>query len=214
MSDTNHSFLSRFIFGIFLSGFVVVSTEANEPPVVGYGWASTILGKDTQESLMLGFELGFSSTLKSELKKTFPISKILRVMSDTSGSPLGAEKVARQLLLDPNLVFLTGFPSSHESLLVSNLVQNQNDTLVLFVASNHQDLSMRGPNVFSSGESMDQIAESFLQISKKRFGGKKALVISNPRAVYSVNLERAFINCLRMKIPSFIRQRDQAMKMF
>ncbi|MBY0369326.1 ABC transporter substrate-binding protein [bacterium] len=150
---------------------------------VGYGSATTVISAAYGENVFIGFELGFEKVLGRARAKD-----LLIVKQGTDKSLRGAVTVAEDLVKE-GAVFLVGFPVSHDALLVGDYAV-KNHIQSLFGGAAHSDLAKKGPEVLSSGSSMEHLVSQLEVFLKKQFAGKRGLAISNPYAVFSANQAR------------------------
>lgn len=177
----------RAILAIKLIMFTLPSQAA---PLIGYGSSDAVLPAKNQELFLMGFEVGLQSALKG---RKLPDLLVLDQVAD--GSQLGAIESARRLLAK-GIAILTGFPTSHEALLAARIAKDQG-VLTIFAAAGHSDLAKMGPNVFTTGESMNYAIQSTLDFIKLKFKSARGVVISNPYAVFSKNQEDMIVEYLR-----------------
>lgn len=147
---------------------------------IGYGTADSVAPKATQELVLMGFEAGFEKTIQKELNDDF-----IAVDFDIGGSPLGAIKSAERLI-KKGAQILTGFPTSHEALLVSKIAK-KNNIMVIFSSAGHSQLGKMGDDIYSVAESIDYAMNFKLKFMQDKFGKQKGLILINPKAVYSVS---------------------------
>lgn len=181
--------LKKTIQIISISLFV---TNSFASPIIGYGSSDSVLSAKNQELFIMGFEVGLQKVIKSK-----PLSELLVLDQVSNGSQLGAIGSAERLLAK-GVSLLVGFPTSHEALLAAK-VAKQKGVLAIFSGASHSDLAKMGSSVFTTGESMDFAVESTLQFMRKKFNGKRGLLISNPYAVFSTNQEDVFREILAKK---------------
>lgn len=161
-------------------------------PIVGYGSSDAVLSATDQEIFYMGFELGLKTMLKRKLPKDF-----LLVEHVQDRSSLGAAKSASHLI-KKGVSLIAGFPTSHEALLASEVGAKAN-ILSMASAAGHSKLAKMGPTVFTGGEAMGHVTGLFLDFIKKRFGGKRGLLVSNPNAVFSRDQETVILAALADK---------------
>lgn len=149
--------------------------------LVGYGSSDAVYPAKNQEFFYMGFNLGLK---KSEYKfKTSDID----TEQITDKKALSALRGSNALVArNKDLVVLAGYPTSHESLLVSK-VATKEKTVFLSAAGSHSDLSKQGSYVFSLGESLVSSQKSLLKYLKEEYQSKVGLVITNPIATFSVD---------------------------
>ncbi|MBI3535231.1 MAG: amino acid ABC transporter substrate-binding protein [Deltaproteobacteria bacterium] len=159
-------------------------------PVVGYGYATSVLPAKNQEAFLSGFELGFKKILGYEAFRTLVI-----VERDTTGSPAGAIKTLSRLQ-EKGVSLITGFPTSHEALQVADITKNTGQ-LTIFPSAGHSRLSSMGANIVTTGESMKGYVKQTTEFLMNKFKNKSGLMVYNPEAVFSVNQKDEFENYIR-----------------
>ncbi len=149
-------------------------------PIIGYGSSDAVLPAKNQELFYMGFELALRSTLDKRYGHD-----VLGISQVSDGSQLGAVRAAKELVAR-GAKFLVGFPTSHEALLASEVTSK---VPMLFIASGagHEKLGKMGNYVFSTGESMDYSVGTTMDFISSKFKNQKGLVVSNPRAIFSLN---------------------------
>ena len=189
----------RQIPGLILTSTLVVLSIAPQAegksrsapnPIVGYGCSDAVLHAKNQELFFMGFDLGFHKTLKDKSN-----SHILAVEKVSNGSLLGATASANQLA-QKGVRLLVGYPSSHEALLAAEVAKRQG-LLAIFAGAAHSRLASFGPNVYTTGESMDYEAERLAEFLKSKFSSQHGLLISTPYAVFSKDLDEALRSALK-----------------
>lgn len=148
--------------------------------ILGYGSSNAVLPAKDQELFSLGFEAGYRFETGSA-----PGPEMLTVRQDSSGSQLGALR-AFDDLVKSGAQIITGFPTSHEALLVAPLVASRK-LFALFPGASHSDLAKFGPYVFSTGETMQLCVDAALSFAQSKFGRSRGAVIVDPSAVYSLD---------------------------
>jgi ABC-type branched-subunit amino acid transport system substrate-binding protein len=162
---------------------------------VGYGFADSVLPAKNQELFYMGFETGFEKILGLGAVKKYVVLE-----RTTGGAALGAQRAADALITKFGVALMVGFPTSHEALLAGR-VASAKGVPAIFAGAGHSDLAKMGDMVFTTGESMAASVENMLSFISKNEKGKKGLVISNPRAVFSIDQETA-IKARMAKNPS------------
>ena len=157
-----------------------------ELPVFGYGSSDAVIPAKDQELFFTGFEAGFESVYGGKIPKG-----LIKIEHVYNGTQLGAIDGA-QRLLKQGVRSLIGFPTSHEALLVAKIA-SEAKVFALFPAASHSSLANYGPYVYSTGESTETSVVQALKFIKKRFAGKKGLVIYSPFAVYSKDQKDRFV---------------------
>lgn len=151
---------------------------------IGYGSANSVLDSSTLELVLGSFEIGLRQTLKDQSKRSLVLTEM-----DHSGSQLGALRVAKSLK-EKGAIVLVGFPSSHEAILASKY-GIQNDMWFFSSSAGHSELDALGAKVYSISESTVDAVRASLKHIKEHQGGKRGLVVINPKAVFSVNQDKA-----------------------
>ena len=178
----------------FLHLFVLLGIHVAEASsgMLGYGSSNTVIPVKDQENFYIGFETGFKNTYAKK-----PLNEFVIPLHISDGSPLGALKSADELL-KKNVIALLGYPTSHEALLAAKLA-SQKKKLSIFIAASHSKLAQMGPYIFTTGESMELQASTMLAFAEKKYQNKKALLIVNPEAAYSQNLNESFQKFINTK---------------
>ena len=170
--------ISSRLFGTIVLNFAAAFTV--QAAVVGYGSSNAVIPAKDQELFFLGFEAGFRFETGSR-----PNAETLVVRHDVTGSQLGAIRSFEELAkLDVPVI--TGFPTSHEALLVAPLIASKK-LFSLFPAASHSNLADFGPYVFSTGETMRDSVESALSFAQKTFDKSRGAVLVDSGAVYSTD---------------------------
>lgn len=181
---------------ILFVGLLLPSAAWSDKPIlVGYGWTTSVMNMDLLESFSLGFELGLSEHLDPKIKENYDL--ILHE-GDPSGSLVNAPKVAKSLV-DKGVLILSGFPNSHDALLVSDFTKAYPDLLTAFIGAGHEALAGKAENIFTTGESMKVGVRHMLDLVRNKFSERRGLVLVNPRAVFSVNQARVIKELLGEK---------------
>ena len=166
------------------------SSKQNTIGTIGYGSSTAIITAKIQEGFLMGFELGIRKILGLEKAR-----QIVRVNQVSSSSQLGALQSASELVRQ-NVASLFGFPGSHDALLAGDALATL-DLMAMFPGCNHNGLRELGPDVYTTGHSMDVEVESLLTFIERNFPGKRALVIINPTAAPSFK-SRSHISKVRL----------------
>ncbi len=167
---------------ISILSFALIGSAAHAA-LVGYGSSNAVIPAKDQELFSLGFEAGFRFETGSS-----PTVETLVVRHDTSGAQLGALRAAEELF-KANVQVITGFPTSHEALLVAPLVASKK-LFSLFPAASHSDLAKFGPYVFTTGETMRDCVSAALSFAQRNFGRSKGAVLVDSGAVYSFDQKK------------------------
>jgi len=167
---------------ITIVGLAVLGSSA-QAAIVGYGSSNAVIPAKDQELFSLGFEAGFRFETGAS-----PTVETLVVRHDTSGAQLGALRAVDELF-KANVQVVTGFPTSHEALLVAPLVASRK-LFSLFPAASHSDLAKFGPYVFSTGETMRDCVSAALTFAQRNFGQGKGAVLVDSGAVYSFDQKK------------------------
>lgn len=170
-------------FRITIIALLFIYSSTAGAKVIGYGWTSSTLPAKNQEWFYMGFELGFQDHYRYHEQP----QDVIRLVSDHSGSLSAAVPITEQLLRE-DVQVLTGFTTSHDALLATNILQKQNkEILTLYIGPGHSSLAHAGKDIYTTGESMEQTSLTMLDFTLRHFLGQRGLVISNVEAVFSVN---------------------------
>ena len=169
-------------FGTRLIATLMACTSiiAEATPIVGYGSSDAVLPAKNQELFYMGFDLA----LRANLDKRYG-HDILSVSQVSDGSQLGAVRAAKDLITQ-GAKFLVGFPTSHEALLAADIAIKA-PALLISSGAGHEKLAKLCNYVFTTGESMDYSVRTTMEFISKKFQGEKGLLVSNPRAIFSLN---------------------------
>ena len=152
-------------------------------PKIGYGSSNAVYPARNQEFFYMGYDLAMKSTGATKKAST-------DTMQITDAKALGAVRSANTLIArNPNLLALVGFPTSHEALLASKVAINK-DLFFLSAAGSHSSLATLGPNIYTLGEALQSSQHALLRYVSEKFPEQKGLVITNPKATFSLNQEK------------------------
>ena len=175
--------------------FFLISFEALAA-IVGYGSSDAVYPAKNQEFFYMGFNLGLKKSEYNFKTSDVDTEQITdkKALSALRGSNL---LIAR----NKDLVVLAGYPTSHESLLVSK-VATKEKTVFISSAGSHSSLSKQGSFVFSLGESLVSSQKSLLAYLLAKYPSKPGLVITNPRATFSVD-QKLLVQKMTREDPKF-----------
>jgi ABC-type branched-subunit amino acid transport system substrate-binding protein len=176
----HHRLTVNFPFGVLVALVGLCVAAPLPASIIGYGSSNAVIPAKDQELFSLGFEAGFRFETGSS-----PNLDTLIVRHDTTGAQLGSLRAFEELMKS-NVQVITGFPTSHEALLVAPLVASRK-LFSLFPAASHSDLAKFGPYVFSTGETMRDCVEAALTFAQKTFGKSRGAVLVDSSAVYSTD---------------------------
>ena len=168
---------------------------------IGYGSSDAVYPAKNQEFFYMGFNLGM------ELAGYKQLDTIVDNVRIADQKALGAIRGLKQLFeRNKDLSVVVGYPTSHEALLVSKLI-NQNQILFLSVAGSHSELGNMGPYVYTLGESLISAQSAVLKYKIATYAKKKGLIVVNPRATFSANQKALFLKMTKElkseQLPSF-----------
>ncbi|MEZ4816109.1 MAG: ABC transporter substrate-binding protein [Bdellovibrionota bacterium] len=167
------------IFVLLLTQTNFSYSAINTPElVIGYGSSDAVLPQKSQELWYRGFRLGYEKFAK---KPHRVIEKHI-----ITGEKLGAIEAAN-FLIQNNASLIIGFPTSHEALLTSQVVNKKTSIVSIYAGAGHAKLGSFGSNILTTGESMDLSVSTVVDFIVHTLKFKKGVVISNPHAVFSVN---------------------------
>jgi ABC-type branched-subunit amino acid transport system substrate-binding protein len=179
---------------VLASIFIIFESNA---ALIGYGSSDAVLPSKNQELFYMGFELGMQQYVN---RKTF--FDLVESIQISDGSHLGAQYAAKELMKNGAKI-LVGFPTSHEALLASKAIKS-NEIVSIFAGAGHSELGRMGPNVYTTGESMESSVRAALDFIKRKFSGKKGVLIGNPFAVFSKDQDSHFKKLIEETIYSKI----------
>ncbi len=159
---------------------------------IGYGSSTAIVTSRIQEGFLMGFRFGLQSVLKKD-----EVQQLLTINQVADGSQLGAIKSAVELI-DKKVSVLTGFPGSHDAILAASVARSAG-IMGIFVGANHNKLSELGPDIYTTGHSMNTEVLSILKFVEKKFPRQRGLVVFNSTAVASISQEVIFKQLLGTK---------------
>ena len=150
---------------------------------VGYGSSDAVYSAKNQEFFYMGFLLGLDKGL--DRGKRNEVLGQLKTAQIADGKHLSAVRSATKLV-DEGVSVVSGFPTSHEALLAAKVARDK-DRIFISAAAAHSDMATLGKNIFTLGESVTKSKKALIQFVSQKLPGKKGLLLSNERFVFSVN---------------------------
>lgn len=157
---------------------------------VGYGSSDAVYSAKNQEYFYMGFSFAMERFLEERYKSELSNILVSEQLSDKK--QLSAIRAAKKLI-SSDVVALTGFPTSHEALLVAPLAK-ENDILFISAAAAHSKISEYGPNVYTLGESVLKSKIELINFIKNKLNNpNQGVLITDKQAVFSVNQSNLLI---------------------
>lgn len=182
MNLTNLKSLSLLFISIF-----PCTVKANNDGKVLYGSSAYALPPNVHESVYSGFLLALKNNLSRE-----DISKYITQDQRNGASALEASDII-QSHLNENLEAVFGFPSTHESQLVSSVIKEKK-ILTVFASSTNSNIKDLSDNIYSTSEDPRITNNQFAQLIKEKYNNKKGLIIYYQENFFSLDQKSVWQN--------------------
>jgi len=157
---------------------------------IAYGYAPNVIPAEKQKQFYSGFQFGLKKAYQAFKPSETPCSSYSNVQitfkHGTTKNPLEALNVAKELTKESPL-FIAGFPSSHEALLVAKVAKDNGMAFIIpgAVAS---DLANFSQNIFTTSPKRYTYGKSLLQELSKKYVGKEILIVVKNDIIFSIDI--------------------------